>query len=234
MNNLGIVCNPQYKESYSCASKMPCICRFSDLIKLYPSLDIMSPQWQGALTCGDCSELTSGNDCNFVCGNGQTFKAYDQNNRLIDVGAFSSIPCTDQGWPDYGADAEYLLPRCSVAPPTCPNVLGVQLRGAQGQIDLGFSPNPKARCVGATRGDQCTVSCSPSYYAPNNQFVATCKQVGTNPDGSAILDWDPWNKDREDGHMQVCVCQGCRWGLSDNYSCPCLVSDWLKQAVCPI
>ena len=233
VNSQGTVCNPQYKESYSCASKMPCVCRFADLLSLYPVLDVMSPQWGGALTCGDCSEIVSGNSCNFICGNGQTFKAYDQNSRLVDVGAFSSILCTDDGWPDFGANSLFLLPQCAVAPPSCPNVLGIALRGDEGQIDLGFSPNPKSRCVGATRGDRCTVSCSPSYYAPNNQFVATCTSV-TKPDGTQVLDWYPWNADSDDGHMRVCVCQGCRSALSDNFACPCQVSSWLTSAVCPV
>jgi hypothetical protein len=231
-NEQGVTCDPTYNEVVDCAFSMPCICRIEDLYASYSVLDPLSPQFGGAYPCGDCTELVSGNSCNFVCGNGQNFQALDENQRRVSVGAFSSIPCTDDGWPNFSSPGQaLLLPQCLVSPPSCPNVIGFKYKQGGGKLDLGFSPNPRAQCIGALAGDVCTVSCSPSFYSPLNQFIATCTTFVKR--GESVTDWLPWNQISDDGHMRVCVCQGCRFGFSDNFACPCLVAPFLAPIICP-
>ncbi len=228
-NANGAICQ-NYLSITSCKERFKCECRFMDLVKSYTVLDNVGHplQWGGALPCGNC-DVVSGEWCRFVCANGNTFSAIDSNGQTQSVGGFSSISCTDDGWPDFTGIRSAFLPNCAIRPPRCPNVLGMQLLPTGGR-DMGFSPQPRSNCIDAKYGDSCTVACSPNYYSPQNQFTATCTSVTRN--GKTTLDWLPWNKDRLDGHMNVCQCQGCRWGLTSNPSCPCQVSTYLAPYVC--
>jgi hypothetical protein len=226
-------CDPNYREIVSCKDRMPAICNIETLITKYPILNYKDPTslaFGGAYPCGDCSNVVSGNTCNFVCGNGNEFKALDGDGRQVVVGAFSSIPCLDDGWPDF-TDRAFALPQCQAMPLQCPNVLGIRVVSGNGVIDLGFTPEPQAQCVGATLTDKCIVSCSPSYYAPNNQFTATCVEF-TNSDGQVYYDWTPWNDSDPLGHTKICQCQGCRYGISDNMGCECQIAPFLKPYRC--
>jgi hypothetical protein len=218
-NAEGVVCDPTYRFSYSCNDIMPCICRYEDLILLYPELNPSDLSFGGAYPCGDCSNVEAGNSCKFVCGNGNSFTVFDDLGRQGLIGPFADIACTNQGWPTNLTQTG--LPNCAPAPPRCPSVLGFRANG----------PQPKSQCIGAKLGDVCTVSCSPSFYAPNNVFVATCTTFTRNGI-PGVLDWDPWNLDVTDGHSKVCVCQGCHYGISDDPSCECQIPTLLKPYVC--
>lgn len=205
--------------SSDCSSQMPCKCYYKDLVAKYPSiLD------GGAVTCGDCSTVSSGSACTFYCLNGNPMNYIDQFGVLRPGGLFSIIPCTNNGWPDFDqANTSFTLPICAITPQTCPPVLGINSENTS----LGFAPNVKAPsvCIGATQSDTCTVSCAPGFYAPQNYFVATCSQFMRN--GVQVVDWLPWNETSVYGHQSVCVCQGCRAWFVDTRqgdSCPCQIN----------
>ncbi len=227
-NAQGKNCNNSAPTSFSCQDIMPCICRYEDLIDLYPQLNPSHPSFGGAYPCGDCSTVEAGNSCKFVCGNGNSFTVYDDLGRQGLIGPFADIACTNQGWPLNLTQTG--LPNCTFPPPRCPSVLGFRANGPNGEEDFGFSPQPKSQCIGARLGDLCTVSCSPSFYAPNNVFVASCTTFVRN--GVEVLDWAPWNLDVTDGHSKVCVCQGCHYGISDDPACECQVPTLLQPYVC--
>jgi hypothetical protein len=226
-NAQGIICQTT-STSFSCRDQMPCVCRYEDLIALYPALNPSDPSFGGAYPCGDCSNVEAGNSCKFVCGNGNSFTVFDDLGRQGLIGPFADIMCTNKGWPQDLAQTG--LPNCAPPPPRCPSVLGFRANGENGSEDFGFSPQPKSNCIGAKIDDLCTVSCSPSFYAPNNVFVATCSFFVRN--GRSVTDWLPWNADVTDGHSKVCVCQGCHYGISDDPACDCQVPTLLQPYVC--
>ncbi len=212
---------PTSPNSYStdCKSQMPCKCYYSDLVQKYPA--ILNG---GAATCGDCSEVLAGNVCTFYCLNGNPMSVLDPDGVLRPGGLFSTIPCTNQGWPDFTNNTSYTLPVCPITPQECPPVLGLTAQNTS----LGFAPLVRAPsvCIGATQSDTCTVSCAPGFYSPLNNFVATCTSFERN--GVQVLDWLPWNQTNLTGHQEVCVCQGCRaWFIdtSQGNSCPCEVNE---------
>jgi len=225
----GDVCSngPPSFES-QCQNVMPCKCYYSDLIAKYPAISV-----GGAATCGSCATLTAGDVCNFFCLNGNPMTVLDQFGVPRPGGLFSSIPCSNQGWPDFGAEnLSFTLPVCPNIPDQCPPVLGINAKGTS----LGFAPNIKAPnvCIGATETDICEVSCAPAFYSPFNHFSATCQKFIRN--GVQVLDWFPWNQDTIYGHQNICTCQGCRAGLIDtnaNNACPCQVNENYSLTICP-
>jgi hypothetical protein len=217
-DSTGFLC-PTGPNSYSvdCKSSMPCKCYLKDLLAEYPQI-----AEGGAVTCGGCDTLTSGNVCVFYCANGNPMTVPDQFGVLRPGGLFSSVPCTNQGWPRFDQQTSFTLPLCPIRPEECPPVLGINAQGTS----LGFAPNVKAPsvCIGATESNVCTVSCAPSFYSPENRFVATCTRFMRN--GIQVLDWLPWNENTIYGHQQVCQCQGCRaWFLDTRNSCECQVNN---------
>lgn len=212
-----------------CQNIMPCKCYYSDLIRKYPGIAV-----GGAATCGNCATVTSGDVCNFFCLNGNPMTVLDQFGVPRAGGLFSAIPCSDQGWPDFGAEnASFTLPVCPNIPDQCPPVLGINAQGTS----LGFAPNVKSPnvCIGATETDVCEVSCAPAFYSPLNRFSATCKKFFR--DGVQVLDWFPWNQNSIYGHQDICICQGCRSGDIDynkNNACPCQVNEnYSISSICP-
>ena len=226
---VGPICpNGPISFASQCQNIMPCKCYYDDLIRKYPAIAV-----GGAATCGSCDTLLSGEVCVFYCLNGNPMTVLDQFGVPRPGGLFSSIPCSDQGWPDFGAaNASFTLPVCPVIPDSCPPVFG---RNALG-TSLGFAPNVKSPnvCIGATETDVCEVSCAPAHYSPLNHFSATCQKFIRN--GVQVLDWFPWNQTSLFGHQNVCVCQGCRAGLVDTIlnACPCQVNEnYSISGICP-
>ena len=205
---------------------MPCKCYYADLIQKYPAIVL-----GGAVTCGSCDTVSSGDFCVFYCANGNPMTFPDQFGVLRPGGLFSSIPCTNNGWPDFNdAQSSFTLPLCPLLPDVCPPVLGLNAQGNS----LGFAPQVKAPsvCVGATITDTCTVSCAPAFYSPGNNFVATCTKFIRG--GVEVLDWYPWNNNSLFGHEQICECQGCMaGGIDDRIACPCRVNQNYSESICP-
>jgi hypothetical protein len=120
-------------------------------------------------TCGDCSSVPEGQSCFFVCS--------DQN-ATFTVFSLKSLLCLQSGWSQIPQLRE---PKCVASAPSCPPILSWN----------GLSTDHTSKCVGASIGDVCRVSCLPGYYSSNGWYDATCTRDYT------------WTR------PLICDCQAC-------------------------
>lgn len=125
-------CTPQFSLT-DCHTLMPCTCSIFDF-----------PLNPGVVTCGDCSNITSGASCYVGC----SFGTLNGPNHIL---------CLDNGWVDVTITCPTLIP-------TCPNIYPIG----------GLNVDMSSHCFGALEGQVCNYNCLPEYYNESGIYTATC------------------------------------------------------------
>lgn len=142
------ICNTSPLEiTEDCTDSLPYSCNINDIEN---KIDFDTVK-----TCGDCTNVSEGNSCYFVCQN--EFSVFAPN-------ALQSIACLKTGFDTKSLNN--IILSCYIPEKTCPPIV------SDGSLLTTFFDG--SVCVGAVKDDICKTYCAPGFYSPTNYFDTTC------------------------------------------------------------